>query len=323
MAVIGADLGGTKLATALFDADGRPQSKAAVPLEGRKGHEVGDRIRQECAKLLDEATRQGQRVDAIGIGVPGIFRPGAGTVWAPNIPGWEQYPLLQELSALSGGEIPLCIESDRSCCILGEVWKGAAKGCRNAVFLAVGTGIGAGVVVDGRLLRGARDIAGAIGWFALHRPFDPKYAPVGCFEYHASGDGIARMARERIAADAGYKGLLSGRNLRAEDVFRAYGFRDPIAQSVLADCIELWGMAAANLISLLNPEVIVFGGGVFGPAAQFLEAVRNETEKWAQPIAFKDVRIKASALGGDAALYGAACAALQSLSLDWSRELPS
>jgi len=100
-----------------------------------------------------------------------------------------------------------------------------------------------------------------------------------------------------IAADAGYKGLLSGRNLRAEDVFRAYGPRDPIAQSVLADCIEFWGMAAANLISLLNPEVIVFGGGVFGPAAQFLEAVRNETEKWAQPIAFKDVRITASALG--------------------------
>lgn len=316
MAVIAADLGGTKLASALFDADGGLKHKTVVPLEGRRGREVSDRIRQECTGLLRTANKTGQQVDAIGIGVPGIYRAEAGTVWAPNIPGWDNYPLLQELTALSGGEIPVSIESDRSCCILGEIWKGAAKGCKNAVFLAVGTGIGAGVVSDGRLLRGAQDIAGAVGWLALSRPFDPKYAPCGCFEYHASGDGIARMASERIAAEQGYEGVLSGKNLRAEDVFRAYGSRDPIACSVLADCIELWGMTAANLTSIFNPEAIIFGGGVFGPAVEFLEAIRNEAGKWAQPIAFKDVRIKASALGGDAALYGAAFAALERSSSD-------
>jgi len=316
MTIIAVDLGGTKLAAAVFDAKGSPQHKTAAPLEGRAGHEVGDLIRQQCAKLLHEAVRQGQHVDAIGIGVPGIYRSGDGTVWAPNIPGWEQYPLLEKVSALSGGEIPVFIESDRSCCILGEVWQGAAKGCRNAVFLAVGTGIGAGFVVDGRLLRGARDIAGAIGWLALQRPFDPKYAALGCFEYHASGEGIARTAHEAIAADPGYKGALSGRNFRAEDVFEAYGSGDPIAERVLRNCIELWGMAAANIVSLFNPEMIVLGGGVFGPAGQFLEGICEETRKWAQPIAAQDVRIEASLLGGDAALYGAAYAAQQSLSLD-------
>jgi glucokinase len=193
-----------------------------------------------------------------------------------------------------------------------SIWQGAAKGCRNAVFLT----IGAGVIADGRVLRGARDIAGAIGWLALCRPFNPKYAPIGCFEYHASGDGISRMATDRIAADAGYVGLVSGRNVRAQDVFQAYGSGDPIACSVLTDCVELWGMAAANLVSILNPEVLIFGGGVFGPAVQFLEAIRNEAEKWAQPIAFKHVRFEISVLGGEAALYGAAFAAIQSLSID-------
>lgn len=314
MAVIAADLGGTKLATALFDADGGLQHKAAAQMEGRRGHEVGDLIRRECANLLRAATGKGQRVEAIGIGVPGIYQAEAGTVWAPNIPGWDRYPLLEELTAFSGGEIPVSIESDRSCCILGEIWKGAATGCRNAIFLAVGTGIGAGIVMDGRLLRGAQDIGGAVGWLALNRPFNSEYARFGCFEYHASGDGIARLAGERIAAEADYKGALPLKELRAEDVFRAYESRDPIASKVLRDCIELWGMAAANLISTFNPEAIVFGGGVFGPAVQFLEAIRRETEKWAQPIAFKNVRIEASTLGGDAPLYGAAFAALDRIS---------
>jgi glucokinase len=313
MAVIAADLGGTKLALALFDPVSGPQDRTTVSLEGRQGNAVGEKIRQECASLLQLAASRGQRVDAIGIGVPGIFRPETGTVWAPNIPGWESYPLKQELLDLTGGKIPVCIESDRSCCILGEVWQGAARGCGNAVFLTIGTGIGAGVIVDGRVLRGVQDIAGAIGWLALCRPFDFKYAPVGCFEYHASGDGIARVAIERITADPGYKGPLSGIPVRAEDVFRTYGSGDPIAVSVLTDCIGLWGMAAANLVSIFNPEVIIFGGGVFGPAAQFLDAIRNEAGKWAQPIAFIQARFEISVLGGEAALYGAAFAALQFL----------
>jgi len=316
MTVIAADLGGTKLAVGLFDTDGVLKTRTTVTRGSRQGREVGQQVRQECARLLEAAARAGEPAEAIGVGVPGIYRPDTGTVWAPNIPAWEAYPLLAELSSLSGGEIPVSIESDRSCCILGEVWQGAARGCRNAVFITVGTGIGAGALVDGRLLRGNQDIAGAIGWLALHRPFDPKYASVGCFEYHASGDGIARIARERIAADPAYRGVLWGKNFRAEDVFLATGSGDPIAGSVVEECIGLWGMAAANLISLFNPEVILFGGGVFGPAVKFLSAIRSEAEKWAQPIAFRGARIEASALGGDAALYGAAFAAVRGLSPD-------
>src|SRR5690606_7336356 len=115
----------------------------------------------------------------------------SGTVWAPNIPGWEDYPLKAELEAVLN-RIPVSIDSDRACYILGEYWKGAAQNCEDAIFLAVGTGIGAGILADGRILRGAGDIAGAIGWMALDHPYQEKYIPCGCFEYQASGDGVAR-----------------------------------------------------------------------------------------------------------------------------------
>jgi glucokinase len=216
------------------------------------------------------------------------------------------------MSALSGGEIPVCIESDRACSILGEAWKGAARGCRNAIFVAVGTGIGAGIMADGRILRGAHGFAGAIGWMALDRPFDPRHSSCGCFEYHASGDGIAHAARQLLESAPEYRGVLSGRNVTAPDVFGAFEAGDPIASEVIKQCLEFWGMATANLVSALDPEKIVFGGGVFGPAVRFLDAIRAEAHRWAQPVSFAQVKLEASQLGADAGLCGAGYLALES-----------
>jgi glucokinase len=204
------------------------------------------------------------------------------------------------------------VESDRAASILGEVWQGAARGCRNAIFLAVGTGIGAGILVDGRVLRGAQDIAGAVGWMALDRPFRPDYAQCGCFESHASGEGIAKVAKAMSARSKSYRGPLgSKRSISAHDVFAAHEHGDPLAEEVLAEAIRFWGMASANLVSLFNPEMIVFGGGVFGPAKRFLNEIAAEARRWAQPIAIQQVKFEASQLGGDAALYGMAYAALR------------
>src|SRR5678815_4753324 len=113
-----------------------------------------------------------------------------GKVWAPNIPDWGDYPLLEEVENVSG-EIPVTIDSDRACYILGELWQGNARGCTDAIYLSVGTGIGAGILTDGKVLRGSHDIAGAIGWMALTRPFSEEYTDCGCFETYASGEGIA------------------------------------------------------------------------------------------------------------------------------------
>lgn len=320
MAVIGLDLGGTKLAGAIFTPKGRILRKSVVPLAGRQGRAVGQLIRQELMKLLAAARDKRANVSAIGISIPGISYSRTGKVWAPNIPGWEDYPLRREiLSAVQDKDIRVVIDSDRACYILGETWRGVAKGCRNAIFLAVGTGIGAGILIDGRILRGAHDIAGAIGWLALDRPFRREYVGCGCFEYHASGEGLAKVAKElltrhpgkpagrgcKVTRLQGYKGLT------ARDVFAAYHRSDSVARQVIAQAVEFWGMAVANLVSLFNPEKIIFGGGVFGPAAQFLDNIYAEAQKWAQPISIQQVKLQASKLGGDAGLYGAGCLALQ------------
>lgn len=317
-AVIGLDLGGTKLAGALFTPKGRILRKSAVPLEGRQGPAVGELIRQELKRLLAAARAQQVSVSAIGVSVPGISYSRTGKVWAPNIPGWEDYPLRRELlAALPDRRMRVVIDSDRAACILGETWRGVAQGCPNAIFLAVGTGIGAGILIDGQVLRGAHDIAGAIGWLALDRPFRPEYVGCGCLEYHASGAGLAKAGNKLLTQQPGTPSLhrlTTPPFASARDIFAAYDRRDPVAREVIAQAVEFWGMAVANLVSLFNPEKIIFGGGVFGPGAKLLGDIDAEAKKWAQPIGIKQVKLLASKLGGDAGLYGAARLALQAAS---------
>jgi len=301
MPVIGLDLGGTKLAAAIFNHRGEILRKSVVPVGGRNGAQVCKLVTDELNKMFAAARAQGIKVRGIGVSVPGISYAKTGRVWAPNIPGWAHpggIPLRREMvDSLADKRIPMTIDSDRACYILGEAWRGAARGCRNAIFLAVGTGIGAGVLVDGEVLRGANDSAGAIGWLALDRPFRPEYKSCGCFEYHASGAGLVKISNSGCR--------------RAEEVFHDFDAGDPAARRVLSEAVELWGMAAANLVSLFNPEKIIFGGGVFGPARKLLPQILAEAVKWAQPVAMRQVKFEISKLGGDAGLYGAGCLALR------------
>ncbi len=315
MAVIALDLGGTKLAAALFNNKGDILFKTNHHLDKRQGAAVGKLISQQVNEIVNKAETMNEKVSAIGICVPGIAHAKTGKVWAPNIPGWDDYPLLYDLQqSVNDKNIEIKIDSDRACYILGEVWKGSAHGCRDAIFLSVGTGIGAGILVNNEVLRGAHDIAGAIGWMALDRPFKEKYITCGDFEYNASGEGILKVTKEMLN-DAHYnKSALKKINtdrLSPKDIFDAYENGDELSKKVLRNAIECWGMAVANLVSLFNPEKIIFGGGVFGPGLKFLDQIYSEAKKWAQPISIQQVKLQGSALGNDAGLYGAGWLALK------------
>jgi glucokinase len=303
MAYIGVDLGGTKLASAAFTDRGELLYRESVPLAQRRGADVGsliaDRVREIGGKYGCEGA---------GVCIPGLYRAARGTVWAPNIPGWDDYPLLDELRSALGDASPVTIDSDRAAYILGETWRGAAQGARDAIFLAVGTGIGAGILADGRVLRGHGDVAGAIGWMAMDRPFRARWKIHGCFEDQASGPGLVRVAGDLMQISSGYGGDLRRKPsepLDATEIFAAYDAGDMIATLVIDNAIEMWGMAAANLVSLFNPQIIVFGGGVFGPATKYLERIKREAKRWAQPIAIEQVEFVGSTLGSDAGLFGA------------------
>lgn len=310
MALLGIDLGGTKIAFAFFDEKGNLLAKETVLLKNRSGDAVGDMITTQILQFINSDT---QTINSIGISVPGIYRKKTGTVWAPNIPGWDDYALLAEVRKVSK-KIPVTIDSDRACYILGEAWRGNAQECKDAIFLAVGTGIGAGIMIDGNILRGSNDIAGAIGWMALSRPFNDEYFHCGCFEYHASGEGIAKIVRKSLKETKDYSGELCSipiAKITSLDVFNAYENNDPLAKKIIETGIQFWGMAVANLVSLFNPEKIILGGGVFGPGTKLIPAIKTEAAKWAQPISIKQVSIEASALGSDAGVYGAGNLALK------------
>jgi glucokinase len=267
------DLGGTKASFAVVDATGAVLSRIK-----RSSHEGGAAVPFESL-----AATAGETVAAAGLGwgdvraaglvVPGIYNPATGTAWAPNLWGRDEVPLRY---------------------VLGEAWQGAARGCRDVVFLAVGTGIGAGILSDGRLVRGHDGIAGAVGWFALDPRWREDYARTGCFEAEAAGPALARRLGVATAEDA------------AEAARRG----DAAALRAVDETVEWLAMGIANLVSTLNPQIVVLGGGLMQAADLFLEPVRRAFVRWAQPLAAPRCRIELTQLGEDAALFGAARLAL-------------
>jgi glucokinase len=280
--VVAVDLGGTKLAAAAVDDQGMVAHRIQAPVE-RTDFETS--IGQIVSAIYDVSTRAGGDIAGVGLIVPGIYNDATGTAWAPNLWGLDEVPLQDTLRMHVS--LPVAVDSDRAGYILGEQWLGAAHGSRDAIFVAVGTGIGAGIISGGRLIRGAGNIAGAVGWY--------RFGPEGAnWESEAAGPAFAQRAGCATAEEAAQ---------RARD-------GDARAMAAVRVTAESIALGVANLISTFNPEVVILGGGLMQSHDLFLEAVREAVPRSAQPIAARQVRIEASALGGDAGLLGAARIAL-------------
>ncbi len=304
----GIDVGGTKISAALFTIQGWMSGRRRVPLDRTSADKPVRQISGLIRILENLARKKGGVLRGIGICIPGVVFARSGRVWAPNIPGWDHFPLRNRLAVET--KTQLFLDSDRSAYVLGEQWRGAARGKKDVVFLAVGTGIGAGILSGGRLIRGCGDIGGAVGWFALDPRFQEQYAAVGGFEAEASGGSIGRKARDFLRAGeiSLIRDMVQGKieRVTAETVVAAARKGDSMALSILDTAVIYLGMGVANVVSILNPETVVLGGGLFRAADLLLVPVRKEFKRWAQPLAAKKVRIVLSALGEDAGLYGAA-----------------
>jgi glucokinase len=241
-------------------------------------------------------------VVAAGVAVPGMVRRD-GTVWAPNLPGWGRMVLAKLLR--EAWKIPVVVESDRNVSVLGETWRGAARGKSDAIVVMLGTGIGAGILSGGRLVRGAHELSGCAGWMVVTDANDAGVKNVGQLEWLAAGPGIARAAREELARGRG--GLLEGipaEALNAHEVAEAARKGDIVAIEVFLEAGRLLGYGVANLVSLFDPEVVVIGGGLAKAADLFLDALKKGTAERAQPLAGKMVKVVVSGLGEEANLVG-------------------
>jgi len=294
--VIAADLGGTKLAVALVTRSGKILQSKSVQVDSTSALSPVKQLTALARESMNRKAVKGN-VAAIGVAVPGLVRPN-GTVWAPNLKGWSKMPLGRHLQAAL--KLPVVVESDRNAAILGETWQGAAKGKQDAIVLMLGTGIGAGILSGGHLLRGAHELSGCAGWMVVSDD-------VQNLESLAAGPAIARAAKAELAR--GISSLLEEippAAINAFAVAEAARRGDMVSIEVFLKAGRVLGLAVANLISLFDPEIIVIGGGLAAASDLFLDALRKSTIEHAQPIAAKQVRVVVSRLGPNANLFGAA-----------------
>lgn len=307
--VFAADLGGTKLAAALVDRHGKISARQTVPVDHSSTMAP---VKQILAMAQEWAGRKSPRnaFAAAGVAVPGLVRRN-GLVWAPNLPGWAKMPLARKLHRTLG--IPCTVESDRNAAVLGEAWRGAARGKNDAIVLMLGTGIGAGILSGGRLVRGAHELSGCAGWMVVTDECGAEAKRMGQLESLAAGPAIARAAKKVLARRiAGLLEEIPGEKINAFQVAEAARRGDTASIELYLEAGRMLGYGVANLVSLFDPEIVIIGGGLARASDLFLGALRKAMKERAQPIAGKKVRVVVSRLDGEANLLGVAWAASKS-----------
>ena len=311
--VLGIDIGGTNLVVGAVAEDGSAlhalRSEPTRPEEGsdavlRRLGGMGRAVMDETRKMVPGAEFAG-----VGAGAPGPLDTKRGVVLlTPNL-GWVNLPLRQLLQDALG--IPAMIDNDANCAVLGEWWRGAARGAKQVIGITIGTGIGGGIIVDGRLYHGASDCAGEIGHTTVEvNGRRCKCGNYGCLEAYASGPAIARRAVEAIEAGQTSKlpdyvdGALE--RITAQTVYQAAHDGDELAEEVVGDTAKFLGAGIANMINIFNPEIVVVFGGVTYAGERLFGPLRREVAKRAFKPAVAVCRIVPAELTGTAGVYGAA-----------------
>lgn len=298
-----ADLGGSKLSAAIVGENGKIAARRSVRVDTTSPNAPILQIRRLAEEFAGEAGPR-KTLAAAAIAVPGLVRR-AGTVWAPNLPGWERMPLAGRLKRFLG--IPVIIESDRNAAVLGEYWQGAARGKSDAIVLIVGTGIGVGILTAKRLLRGAHELSGCAGWMVVCDQRGHHTRRLGQLEALTAGPAIARAAKRALSL--GKDSLLRKLDfskIAASEVAAAARCGDALSVELFHEVGHLLGRAVANLISLFDPQIVIIGGGLANASDLFMNTLNATVREHAQPISSKQVRVTTTRLGADANLLGCA-----------------
>jgi glucokinase len=316
--IIGIDIGGTNLVVGAVAEDG--SRLIALGSEPTRPEEGPDAVLQRLADLARRTVYQvaaeepQAEILGVGVGAPGPLDTRTGIVFlTPNL-GWVNLPLRQRMADLL--DLPATLDNDANCAVLGEWWRGAARGSRHAIGFTIGTGIGGGIIVDGRLYHGASDCAGEFG----HMTIDTggrrcNCGNYGCIEAYASGPAIALRAVEAIesGAESRIPGYVAGdlRHVTAQTVYQAAQDGDELALEVVRDTAKYLGAGVANLINVFNPEVVVICGGVTLAGERLFAPLQQEVNRRAFKPAVQACRIVPGELTGTAGVYGAAASFLQ------------
>ena len=300
----GVDLGGTTVKLAYFDQEGAMLSKWEIPTNiSDNGSHILPDIAAAIRGYIEENAVAFDSLIGIGIGVPGPVTPDGIVNKCINL-GWGVFNIEKALSDLTG--LPVKAGNDATVATLGECWKGGGAGCKNMVMATLGTGVGGGIVVDGRVIHGSTGAGGEIGHMVLNRNETEKCGcgKRGCVEQYCSATGIVRIAKQFLAAREDASSLRDLENLTCKDIFDASAAGDALAAEILEQVYTYMGEFLANICNVVNPECVVLGGGVSKAGAPLLEGVQRYFGKYVFHAA-ANVRFALATLGNDAGAYGA------------------
>ncbi|WP_138494269.1 ROK family protein [Paenibacillus pinistramenti] len=314
--IIGIDLGGTNIKFAIYDLHLNELLERTAATEAEQGpaHVLG-RITSHVLDMMNGLGILQDQILAMGIGVPGLLDPEQGlSIFSPNFPGWEQIEVVHILQ--QAFDFPIFIDNDVRVNLYGEWLYGAGQGFRNAVLITIGTGLGAAVVHDGRMMYGTTSSAGEIGHMNMYREGRPcRCGSSGCLGRYVSALGMIRTFKEKV--EQGKSSPLAKHLgdqldlLTAARISEAYDQGDPLAVEVMEETGTLLGFGLTNVINLLNPEIIIVGGGVSAAGERLLAPTRKIVQSRALAVPGKACQIVTGALGSNAGRIGAAAYAMK------------
>jgi len=303
----GVDVGGTTIKMGFFETTGQLLDKWEIKTNTENG---GADILSDIAKAIDNKLAQEgiskNDVQGVGVGVPGPVR-GEGIVNRCINLGWGVVNVAEELGALTG--LAVRVGNDANVAALGEMWQGGGKGCKDVVMVTLGTGVGGGIIVDGKIVAGFHGAGGEIGHITVN-PDEIEACncgQYGCLEQYTSATGVVRMAKRKLAKSDDATSLRGFDPLTAKDIFDEAKAGDEIAKELVDELGEILGSTLSNLACVVNPEVIVIGGGVSKAGKILIDTIQEHFRETAF-YALKDTRFELATLGNDAGIYG--CAAM-------------
>jgi glucokinase len=316
--LIGMDVGGTRIKAALFTPELTPVQEIVLPTEAIQGPKhVIHRMKESANTLIHSNALAAEQIQGMGIGFPGLLDPQSGvSFFSPNLPGWEKIALVSVLA--KEYSFPLFLENDVRMNLYGEWCYGAGKGLTNLVLVTLGTGLGAAILNEGKIMYGTTWSAGEIGHMMLHRGGRPcRCGSSGCLGRYVSAVGMIQTLRERLQQQQTsiIQEWVANDETRIEAhmISQAYDLGDRLAQEVMQETGELLGLGLKNAINLLNPQCIIIGGGLAAAGERLLAPTRATVAQHALKIASRTCTIVQAELGWRAGMIGAAAYARDKL----------
>lgn len=307
---LGIDLGGTNIKSGVVEDTGRPLSSVSIETQAELGPEAGIENLARAGRLAVEASGlRWDQITGVGLGSPGTMDLSRGMLLQPpNLPGWNQLPIRDLLAEKLGK--PTILQNDANAAAYGEYWAGAGRNTRSLVLFTLGTGVGCGIITEGRIIEGRHSHGGECGHIIIQMENGRRCGcgAYGHLEAYASATAVVKRAHDLLSEESVESSLrdIPPDELTSRAISEASDAGDPAARRLMKETAYYLAVGAVSLLHTIDPDIVLFGGGMIAAGEGFLEDIRQHVMKMAFPAVAKGTRIDYAELGGDAGFIGAA-----------------